>query len=87
MKSAIATATAGVASSVSSSAAASITGAAGPTGVHGVSGSSNGSATGASGMPTPSPFTGAAARLGGENLAVVVSILVGAVGMVVMVRL
>ena len=82
VQSAIATATSFVASSASSSATAAITG-----GVQGLSGSSNGSATGTGGMPAPSPFTGSAARLGGANLAVLVSVLAGMVGVVVMIRL
>ncbi|KAL8650212.1 MAG: hypothetical protein Q9226_005236 [Calogaya cf. arnoldii] len=92
VQSAIAIATKGVAVSASASASESINsaGAAGPTGVQGAaggtSGSSNGS-TNAGGMNPPAPFTGAAGRLGGENLAVVVSAIVGAVGVVVMVRL
>ncbi|CAL8578734.1 hypothetical protein XPA_004507 [Xanthoria parietina] len=82
VQSAIATATSFVASSASSSATAAITG-----GVQGLSGSSNGSATGTGGMPAPSPFMGGAARLGGGNLAVLVSVLAGMVGAVVMIRL
>lgn len=82
VQSVISTATSFVASSASSAATDSITG-----GVQGVSGSSNGSVTGTGGMPAPSPFTGSAARLGGENLAVLVSVLAGMVGVVVMIRL
>ncbi|KAL8872029.1 MAG: hypothetical protein Q9174_002272 [Haloplaca sp. 1 TL-2023] len=89
VQSAIATATAGAGSSISSSVAASFT--AGPTGVQGavggMSGSSNGSITSPGGGQPPAPFTGAACRLSGENLALVVSMLVGVVGMIVMVGL
>ncbi|KAL8846613.1 MAG: hypothetical protein Q9221_008307 [Calogaya cf. arnoldii] len=83
----------GVAVSASTSASENINsaGAAAPTGVQGavggVSGSSNGSTTGAGGMNPPAPFTGAAGRLGQENLAVFVTAIVGAVGVVLMVRL
>ncbi|KAL8840409.1 MAG: hypothetical protein Q9176_003907 [Flavoplaca citrina] len=84
-KSALATATASVASSLSSSASTSI--AAAPTGLQGVPGSPNGTVTAPGGAPAPSPFTGAAGRLGGDGLALIVSVLLGAIGVVVMVRL
>ena len=76
--SAIALATATVASSISSSVSASAPGAALPTG----SGSSNASFTGTGVIPAPSPFTGAAGRLGAGGLAVVVGMLLGFVGVV-----